>query len=327
MKNKKILIFLLGIIVLLGVGLGIFFAFKNKDSKSDEKEETKEVEKKEESKGKPLLYKVTRDGKDNVMYLFGSIHVADERAYPIRDSVMDAYNKSDALIVEFDLVAYSKNLKLQMDDMQLMLCENGKRLKDYLKPEIYDKTIQYLKDNKVYSNAYEMYKPAFIYSLLSSVAVEKSGLDSNKGIDMYFLKEAHKDNKEIIELENSTFQTNTLLSFSNDLYNYMIDEIVSNDSIEVEGLKKLYEGWLSGNVEEILESEESEEIPDDLSDDMEQYNEALMFTRNEDMMNKVKQNFEDGKNIFVVVGAAHVVGEDGLAKVLENAGYKVEKID
>ena len=307
--------------------MGIFFAFKNKDSKSDEKEETKEVEKKEESKGKPLLYKVTRDGKDNVMYLFGSIHVADERAYPIRDSVMDAYNKSDALIVEFDLVAYSKNLKLQMDDMQLMLCENGKRLKDYLKPEIYDKTIQYLKDNKVYSNAYEMYKPAFIYSLLSSVAVEKSGLDSNKGIDMYFLKEAHKDNKEIIELENSTFQTNTLLSFSNDLYNYMIDEIVSNDSIEVEGLKKLYEGWLSGNVEEILESEESEEIPDDLSDDMEQYNEALMFTRNEDMMNKVKQNFEDGKNIFVVVGAAHVVGEDGLAKVLENAGYKVEKID
>lgn len=331
-KKKGIILGIICLIVLLAIGLGLFFISKNSSAVDDENNDIveKDGEKTPEKKktGKPLLYKVTKDGKDNVLYLFGSIHVADERAYPMGDAVLNAYKESEALIVEFDLVSYTTNVKAQYNDVKLMLCENGKTLKDYLKPEVYDKVIQYMKDNNVYNSAYESYKPAFIYSLLTNVAVTKSELDSSKGIDMYFLKMAHKDKKEIVELETSTYQMETLLSFSDDLYNYMLDEIVSKEEDEVEGLKTLYDGWLNGNIEEILSEEgEATEIPEDLLDDLEAYNNSLLIVRNEGMINKIKQSYEDGKNTFLVVGIAHIVGEDGIAKVLEDAGYKVEKVD
>ncbi len=335
MKNKKGILFIIIVLILaLGLWTGAFFLNKSytrventsKDNVEKEKEETPPEKK---GNGKPLLYKVTKKNSENVMYLFGSIHVADERAYPMPDAVMKAYNSSDALIVEFDLVAYSKDLKKQMTDMQLMVCDPGKTLKDYLTPEVYEKTIKYMKDNKIYYSAYESYKPAMIYSLVSNVSVDKSGLDSNKGIDMYFLRQAHNDKKEIIELETSTSQTETLLSFSDDFYNYLLDSIISNEEQEIEGVKKLYESWLTGDVDAILEEEESEDddLPEGLEDDFEQYNEAMMGVRNKEMINKTKQNFDAGKNIFLVVGAAHIIGDEGIAKVLETDGYTVEKVD
>lgn len=335
MNNKKkplflILIFLLMIIFVVGGFL--FYRSRNNEDIEDDIEETKTEEKEEAKKksdGKPLLYKVTKDGSDNVLYMFGSIHVADDRAYPMDDAVMKAYNESDSLIVEFDLVAYSKDIKTQMSDIQLLLCDSGKTFKDYISPETYEKVIQYMKDNNIYNSAYEMYKPAFIYTLVTNVAVEKSGLDANKGIDMYFLKQAHKDKKEIIELESSTMQMKTLLSLSDELYEYMLDGIVSAEEEEIEGVKNLYEAWLNGDVEEILKSEE-EELPEDkadLADDLEQYNEAMLTTRNEGMINKVNQGFAEGKRMFLVVGTAHIVGEGGIASVLADSGYKVERIE
>ncbi len=339
MKNKKKTMFILvTILVVILLGIGIAFFIKNtlnndlesEDKTSEKREDNKEKESppEKESTGKPLLYKVTKDGNDNELYLFGSIHVADDRAYPMDDVIMDAYKKSEALVVEFDLVAYSKNINVQMEDVKLMLCDPGKTIKDYIQPEVYDKLIKYMKDNKIYSKAYEMYKPAFFYSLLTNVTVDKSGLDANKGIDMYFLTQAHKDKKEIIELETSTFQTQTLLGLSDDLYSFMINEIVTDDSIEVKNLKKMYEAWLEGNIEELLAiEEESEEVPEDLLDDFAEYNKLLESSRNVGMLDKVKQRFENGENIFVVVGAAHIVGDEGLAKSFKDAGYKVEKVD
>lgn len=348
-NNKKIFILIVGLILIIG-GLLSFLIWKDynkadkdkvaikdtlekNDNENDIVDDRDTLEKKDSesdiSSATPLLYEVTKEGYDNKIYLFGSIHMADDRAYPMNDKIMEAFNNSDSLGVEFDLVAYSKDFSKQVETIKLMLCEENKTLADYLNEETYEMLIKYLKDNKAYNKAYEVYKPVLLYTLITNVAGEKSNLDSNKGIDNYFLKEAKKNKKEILELESPEFQYNLLISFPDELFDMMIKESITEEELMIEELKQLYEAWLKGDAKGIADSEEKDE--DDLKDldenileMLEDYNYKMLTDRNNSMTKKVDDYFKNKKNVFVVVGAAHIVGEDGLANQLQELGYSVE---
>jgi uncharacterized protein YbaP (TraB family) len=56
--------------------------------------------------------------------------------------------------------------------------------------------------------------------------------------------------------------------------------------------------------------------------------ESLLDKRNVGMTDKIKGYLTDeGKETyFIVVGAAHFVGEKGIVQLLENEGYTVDKV-
>ena len=336
MKDKKKLLWILvGLLVVILAGVGLFFVF-NKDTKKDDedsKTESKEVKKEEaEATATPLLYKVTKAGSDNVIYLFGSIHMADDRAYPMNDAIMEAYNSSDYLAVEFDTIAYTSDYQRQTEDLKLLMYQDGTKISDHISKEVYDAMVQYLKNNNMYTSIYDVYKPALFYSLVTQISGNKSGLDSNKGIDAYFLKNAHKNNKNILEVESSSFQYNLLASFSDRFYEVIIMSSIVGEKLETEALKNMYEGWLKGDAK-VLEQSDTDELEnidlegyEDIKSEVKRFNEEMITKRNASMLKTVEGYFNDGKKTFVVVGAAHVVGDNGIAKGMEKDGYKVEVI-
>jgi len=337
-SNKKILIIILGIVLFLFILGSLIFFFKGKSVNNDELS----IEKKEEkvATATPLFYEVSKEGINNKIYLFGSIHAADERAYPMQNKIMEAYNNSDYLAVELDLIAFKSDLSAQMKMLQMFLCENGKTLKDYLSSEGYEIIIEYMKDNGIYISAYEMYRPAMIYSLLSNVTIEKSKLDSKKGIDMYFLSEAKEDKKEILEIESAQMQYSLLSSLPDELYELIILSYIEQEEQEISGLKELYEGWLRGDIKSLVSSDDFDinKIKEGLTEEekfkfdkemelLNDFNNELINNRNDGMNNVIDNYFKEGKNVFVVVGAAHVVGDNGLVNSLVKSGYNVSLID
>lgn len=339
-KNKKIwflCVFFLVFIVAFAMGVAFYFhQQQNLDEKTEEVSTRKdEVEEEITSTATPLLYEVTKEGIETKMYLFGGIHLADSRAYPMNSIILDAYQSSDALAVEFDLVAYSKNFRKQIETLRYMLPQDGKTLEDYFGTSSYEMLIQYMKENHIYNSAYEMYRPVFIYSLLNSVISEKSGLDTNKGIDMYFLKQAKADKKEILEVESAEEQYSLLGSFSDSLFTLLIEDMLVNENLYIEETKKSYEAWLQGDGTAILSSpgnvdeeqlKELEKLYPGLLDMLFDYNEKLITERNKTMTEKADLYFKEGKNVFFVVGAGHIVGEDGVASRLERLGYTVHAV-
>ncbi len=329
MKNKKIwLALLVSFVVLIAVGVSTYY-FLNQNKEAEAVEEQKEEKKTFEVK--PLLYKVTKNDSENVMYLFGSIHVADDQAYPMKKEVMEAYDASDFLAVEFDVVAYQANLQAQAEDLKYLMCDPGKTLKDYLSEKTYDKVIKYLKDNNMYNSLYENYKPVLIYSLVTNVANTKSGLDSNKGIDLHFLNKAHNEKKEILEVESSSFQYQLLSGFSNEFYDYLISNTITFEPVMVANVKALYEAWLMGDADKLGSTYDSDPIeegqePKSLLDEYALYNDRLINKRNKSMFATVENYFKDNKKVFVVVGAGHIIGKSGIAESFKNAGYNVEQI-
>ena len=330
MKNKKgLLLGIVGLLVIILVGLGIFF-FLNKDKKKDDKK-TETPETVEELKYSPLLYKVTKEGSDNVIYLFGSIHVADERAYPLPEAVQKAFDESDYLAVEVDVVHMTQAEMLE--NMEPMMAEEGKLLRNYLSPDAYTKIVDFLKESGSYSPMLEAFKPSYVESLVTSLAYIKSGLNPAAGIDAHFL--GNVGNKEILEYENAKFQYELLSSLPDAYYEKAILAMIDHLDEAAEETMKLYEAWYSGNEENILKYADADEVGTDEDDpiyiefkeELDEFNNKLLEQRNVGMVNKTIQFFEEGKKTFVVVGVLHVVGEEGLAHQLEQAGFKVEKVD
>ncbi len=293
---------------------------------SVESEESKSEASFEEVTYEPLMYKA-EDGEGNALYLLGSIHVGDERVDMLSDKVMTAFNSSSYIAVECDVVTFANDDAKLVELTTKMLCPTGTTVKDYIGEELYEQCKKYLEDEKKYSGLFDYYGPYFWDSLLTETIAAKSELSPDFGVDQKFLVLAHDEGLEVREVESIDFQYNLLLGFPNELYKLTISESLENEEASIEELKAMYEMWLSGdeklwneymNAEEDLDGYTAEEIA--LYED---YNKKLVTDRNNTMAKKAKEYLDGGGIGFFVVGAAHIVGETGVAKQLSDMGYTV----
>lgn len=280
-------------------------------------------ENKKENTSTPIIFEVTKEGYDNKLYLFGSIHVADDSMYPLSDNIIDAYERSDYLAVEFDLVDYMQDLSSQINDIIPFMYEGNNNIKNDISDELYDETKEILEHAGLYSSLYDRYKPILWMSLVESAVTYDTNLDEQEGIDMYFINKAKEDNKNIIELESANYQYSILSSFDIDMQIYLLEESVKNYSDSINDMKKLYEIYKRGEKEEIENYLFNET---DMNEYEEMYNDVLINIRNQNMAKLLEENYTQGKNIFCTVGLAHIVGEDGIVSLLQKNGYKVEVI-
>jgi len=53
---------------------------------------------------------------------------------------------------------------------------------------------------------------------------------------------------------------------------------------------------------------------------------AFLFDRNVGMADKSEKFLKENKKTFVIVGAAHLLGDKGVLETLKKKGYKVEQL-
>jgi uncharacterized protein YbaP (TraB family) len=163
-------------------------------------------------------------------------------------------------------------------------------------------------------------KPALLAITLSSLKLIKLGYSPEQGIDMYFARKA-AGKKSILELESTREQMDMLFNLPDaDLYlKYTIMDNSKTDA-QIDGIM---EAWKNGDAEKMnsLVIEETLQEYPELSSLMNQ----ILFKRNGKMAAKIREYLSDDKTYFVVVGAAHLVGDQGLVKLMEKEGYRVRK--
>ncbi len=304
----------------------------DEESKKTETDETKkeEPEEKEPAEITPLLYKVT-DDKGGVVWLFGSIHVGREDYYPLPDYVTKAFDGSDALAVEADILTFEEDLSLQVKALTHLMYRDGTTISDHIPEELCDKATEILKEYGFYSFALKQYKPAMWSSTIESLMYEECGADTNLGIDRHLMQRALDAEKEIYEIESAEFQYKMLGNFSNELQIMMLEEAVEATD-DLEALKKdvseLMDLWASGNEEEFHRYlyTDTSAIPDEEILLYEEYNNEMLVKRNLSMTDYAEEALLSGEEIFICVGAAHVVGEGAISDLMEQRGYTVEVI-
>jgi uncharacterized protein YbaP (TraB family) len=276
----------------------------------------------------PLLYKVT-DSEGNVAWLFGSIHVGEEYFYPLPDYALDAYASSDALAVEFDIVSFQNDLNAQIEALQPMVYADGTTIVDHISEELYNDAKAALKDLGMYSSALDYYCPAMWSSFIDSAMIEKMGVDTTLGIDLYFLNRAHEEGKTILDVESAVFQYGMMAGYSEELQALLLESSVASvDQLEEskEELMELVQAWAKGDEAEFdalinaapeFESPEEEALYNE-------YQNAMVTQRNLSMADFAEDALKSGEEVFIVVGAAHIVGAGAMAELLAQRGYTVE---
>ena len=288
----------------------------------------------------PLMWRVEGNGTEGVLYLFGSIHVGQDDMYPLPDPVTDAYEASDALAVECDIVSFQNDLNALAQYNTFFQYSSGDTVKNHMSQEGYAIMESFLKENSNYGNAlplFQQYNLAFWSSLVDEVLLAESGLDSSLGLDAYFLNRALGEGKEILEIESIAFQFQILSDVPDTLQEYMILQSIQNQDTSVTELQDLYEAVRTGSqqtLEDMLLSDDESEY-DAMTEEekavllpmIEAYNKAMYDDRNAHMAQAADTYLKEGKQVFYVVGMAHMLGDTGLVSTLTSMGYEVTPVN
>lgn len=268
---------------------------------------------------KNFLWKVRLD--TNTVYILGSIHLAKKDLYPLDKTIEEAFNTSDILVLEVN-IDETNTLASLMGLAQAGMYPSGETLEKHLSIETFKLAKKKLEDIGIDINQMSMYKPWFLAMNLMMLELQKLGFGPNYGIDNYFLKKVG-GNKKILELETVEYQINLFNNLTDKVQDLLLfSTLIDLDIIEKE-VNRLVELWKrgdAGNMELILRKglrKYPEIYP---------FYEEVLYKRNKDMALKIEKFLETKNNYFIVVGAAHLVGKEGVIQILKEKGYSIQQL-
>lgn len=246
-------------------------------------------------------------------WLVGSLHLLTKDFYPLPASMTEAFGQADALIEEIDGNEAASPAFAAMVLSKAMLTQ-GATLSSTLSPGTLKKLTAWSAKSGLPLEAVQQMKPWMVALTLQTVAFQRLGFDAELGIDKHFGDLAVKARKPLIPLETAAEQIDFLDGLSPRTQDQMLSETIDSVETELTEITTLGNAWKAGDaagVERLTLS--------DLKEAPEVYK-VLLADRNRRWVPRIEGCVQT-RRCFVVVGAAHLVGPDGLISLLRQAGY------
>jgi uncharacterized protein YbaP (TraB family) len=259
---------------------------------------------------KSFLWEV--ESKTSRCYILGSLHLATKEIYPLAQTIEESFENADVLVVEIDITAVNSQ-----EIYKKTMYPPGETLKMHISKELYELTSTTLENMGLSIELIKLFKPWAVAMTIEVFQLSKMGYDPEYGIDRYFIKKA-KGKKEIKELESLEFQVNLFDSFSDELQGQFLHATILELQNSEEEIGKIVESWKTGNIDAmkslIFQSMET-------NNELLPVFDTLLHERNRNMVEKIEGYLSTEKIHFVIVGAAHLIGELGIIQRLEEKGY------
>lgn len=269
----------------------------------------------------PALWKVENiHGKKGDTYFLGSFHLLPQNYRWFEGTLKTAFEQADELVLETEMTAEA------MAEIQAMFIKNGffvgeDTLKNHLDEAHYQKMLGYAQKLMGQNEAtVQKVKPWFMAIQLSIISTMSSGMDPNSGVDRFLEGEAHKSAKNISGLETPKEQMTALIDHPLHVQSAMLTDTLDKLDDFKSYISSYLEAWASGDADKIGQT-----MVEDMAKYQDMY-QALLVKRNMNWLPEIERRLNDDKRTFIVVGAAHLVGKDGIVTLLRDKGYKVEKI-
>jgi len=271
----------------------------------------------EAAQAKTFAWKAT--GKGGTIYLMGSIHVMSESFYPLNPALEAAFKDSDLLVEEVDL-AEMLDPMAQMNILTRGMLPSNQSLDKVLSPATLALVQKATGDLGTAGGPLMRFKPWMLAITLQGMELMKAGFDPALGLDQHFYDQAKAGGKTVQGLETVEFQISRFDTMTMEQQDRMLAETLKELATETATVGKLGEAWKAGDVPAI------ERIAlADLKSDPLMY-QRLLVERNKNWMPKIEALFARRGRALVVVGAAHLLGPDGLLAMLKAKGYTIEQL-
>jgi len=253
------------------------------------------------------------------VYLAGSFHMLRASDYPLPAEFFRAYNDSRKIIFEVP-PGETESPEYMGKFLSMAIYNDGTTLKEHITTAAYAKAERFCKERNYPLEQYQFFKPTFLVMTLTVSEMNKIGADPQKGIDYFYKDKAMQDGKATGSLETVDQQLSLLTSMDANLGNDQILESIEEHKQIGVMLGEYLAVWRKGD-----EAKMEELYIKDLKLYPKLY-QTLIVDRNNKWVRNIEGYLNDSGNTMVVVGAAHLVGADGLVNLLRKRGYKVVKL-
>ncbi len=269
-----------------------------------------------ENTGKHCLWSI--ETANNTIFLLGSLHISPADIYPLPEVIERAYNKCSKIIFEADIEAVN-DPSFQTKIMTLGVYREGDNLEDNVSAQTFDLLKKRADAAGIPIQQLIRLKPWLCALSLSSIEFVKLGFNPAYGIDMYFFNKAKMDGKEMLRFETVEFQLSLMTQMTRKQEEMMLRQTLKDLEVIEKDAANLVKYWKNGDVKKL-----DSLITASLKDFPELYD-RWFTSRNKRWLAEIKKLIGKNENVFIVVGAGHLVGRGGLVELLRKQNYKIHQ--
>lgn len=262
-----------------------------------------------------LLWKIEKPGVPP-SYLFGTIHLSDERVTRVPEAVKKALERSQSygmeMIVDDSARAYF---------LQSMQAAEGQSARDLLDPELFQRAAALMRGYGVPEEATARMKP---WGVLLTLLVPKPG--PTPVLDFRLYEEATRQGKRIYPLESIEQQVAVFDGMRLPMQIALLESAIENHAELTRVVADSIEAYLARDLERLWElNERYARDSGETARYHKDFVERVLYRRNRHMAERISRELARG-DTFVALGALHLYGDRGVLKLLEERGYRVKRV-
>lgn len=256
-----------------------------------------------------LLWRLTPPNGGPDSYLFGTMHVRDQRAFGWLDLALVCLNRCELFAAEFDLG--DTDQQALAEALQL---PEGKTLEQCLSPQAWKNLVRQMgKNNNLPVETLRQIHPMVISMTLSA---QMLGEEANFSLDETLWRHAVNGGKQISGVETFEDQLRTLRTIRFDQHVGSLTYTLKNLKPQKKRIKKMLKYYAAGDVGALYQAARR---------DTKGMRKILLYQRNQNMANRFFE-MANQKSLFCAVGAGHLAGEKGMLRLLKHHGFKLHPI-
>ena len=252
------------------------------------------------------------------LYIGGTIHVLSKSDYPLPAAFETAYNQSAMLVFETD------TRKLQTPEFQATLMRkvvysDGRNLKMVLNDTTFQKLENHLVSRGIPINNFMKFKPGMVALTLTIIELQRLGL-MGTGVDEFFSLRAINDRKTVSQLETVQEQLELISSLGDGQENEIINHTLQETQQLPALMQTMKAAWRKADtvtLENIILTPFKKDFP-------KVYN-RVVVKRNDAWLPKIESLLQTDEVEFILVGALHLIGKEGVLAKLKNRGYTIQE--
>ncbi len=259
---------------------------------------------------------------DRTVYLLGSIHLGKAEMYPLDRAIMEAFDRASVLAVEIDITDLSAMTEAAAVQHK-QYYPAGMTLRDDVAPATFALLEKYCAARELRVEDLTGLRPWYLMMHLTNLEAARHGYSAYFGIDHFFLLKAKSAGKRIVQLESARFQIDMLAGFSSKLQEALLAKTLADADTFDREMQAMIRALQAGDTA-ALETLALEALP--VGEVMDEFRKKMLEKRNRGMAVKIER-LAAARPLFVVVGAAHFVGPNGIPALLEKKGFAVNQAD
>ena len=258
------------------------------------------------------------EGKGNTVYVGGTMHLLSAEDYPLPPEFDSAYARSEFLVFEADIKKMEEPAMMQKVMMMAMYQDDRT-----MKSEISEETYQLLESEcaklDISLANFSKFKPGMVLLIYAVTKMQQSGL-SEDGVDQYYYSLAISDHKDVLFLERIESQLELMFGEDDEDYDQAIRQFFDDQKKMDRIGDDIKDSWRKGKDKIFIrmQKEMEKEYPEIYK--------KILTNRNMNWISEIDSYLDSEEVEFVMVGALHLPGPEGVLEMLKDKGYKLSQL-